>query len=217
MLRNWRKISSAGFRFSLRTRKPIAREHAIEVELPFLQSLRPDFSFVPIALATRRFEILQALGEAIAEALRAHREAVLLIASSDMNHYESDRVTRSKDQKAIARILALDPRGLFDTVMKENISMCGMGPAVTLLAAANRLGGASAELIDYATSGDVSGDRETGGGICGNGRPLRRRVQHDGRPRKGRPRFPRFEFRALRWLTCESRRGLRPSRLRAPT
>jgi MEMO1 family protein len=143
------------------------REHAIEVELPFLQSLRPDFSFVPIALATRRFEILQALGEAIAEAVRAHHEAVLLIASSDMNHYESDSVTRAKDQKAIARILALDPRGLLDTVMKENISMCGVGPAVTLLAAANRLGGSAAELIDYATSGDVSGDRERVVGYAG--------------------------------------------------
>lgn len=142
-------------------------EHAIEVELPFLQSLRPDCSFVPIVLATRRFEILLALGEAIAEVLRAHREAVVLIASSDMNHYESDRLTRIKDQKAIARILALDPRGLFDTVTKENISMCGMGPAVTLLAAANRLGGASAELIDYATSGDVSGDRERVVGYAG--------------------------------------------------
>jgi len=143
------------------------REHAIEVELPFLQSLRPDFRFVPIALAPLRFEILQALGEAIAEALRAHSDAVLLIASSDMNHYENDRVTRSKDQKAIARILALDPRGLFDTVMKENISMCGMGPAVSLLAAAKRLGGASAELIAYATSGDVSGDRERVVGYAG--------------------------------------------------
>ena len=122
---------------------------------------------MPIALATRRFAILQALGEAIAEALREHTEAVLLIASSDMNHYEHDSVTRTKDQKAIARILALDPRGLFDTVMKENISMCGMGPVVTLLAAANRLGGASAELIAYATSGDVTGDRERVVGYAG--------------------------------------------------
>jgi AmmeMemoRadiSam system protein B len=143
------------------------QEHAIEVELPFLQWLRPDFCFVPIALATRGCEILEALGEAIAEAVRAHPEAVLLIASSDMNHYESDSVTRAKDQKAIARILALDPRGLFDTVMKENISMCGIGPAVTLLAAANRLGAGSAELIDYATSGDVSGDRERVVGYAG--------------------------------------------------
>lgn len=142
-------------------------EHAIEVELPFLQSLRADCRFVPIALATRRFEILQALGEAIAEALRAHTEAVLLIASSDMNHYESDSITRTKDQQAIARILALDPRGLFDTVRQENVSMCGMGPAVTLLAAANRLGAASAELIAYATSGDVSGDRERVVGYAG--------------------------------------------------
>jgi AmmeMemoRadiSam system protein B len=142
-------------------------EHAIEVELPFLQSRRPDFSFVPIVLGTGQFEILQALGEAIARVLKAQTEAVLLIASSDMNHYENDGITRAKDHKAIAHILALDARGLFDVVMREEISMCGFGPAVTMLTAANHLGAATAELVKYATSGDVSGDRDMVVGYAG--------------------------------------------------
>jgi AmmeMemoRadiSam system protein B len=142
-------------------------EHAIEVELPFLQSQRPDFGFVPIALGIGQFEILQALGEAIAKVLKAQTDTVLLIASSDMNHYESDSITRVKDQKAISRILALDARGLFDIVTREQISMCGFGPVVTMLTALNRLGAVAPGLIKYATSGDVSGDRERVVGYAG--------------------------------------------------
>jgi len=147
------------------------KEHAIEVQLPFLQTLRSDLRFVPIALGTGQFEILEKLGEAmaevLAEVLKEQQEPVLIIASSDMNHYESDRVTRVKDHKAIDRILALDARGLFDVVMKEQISMCGFGPTVALLTAAKWLGATSADLIKYATSGDVSGDREMVVGYAG--------------------------------------------------
>ncbi|MGD0514354.1 MAG: AmmeMemoRadiSam system protein B [Terriglobales bacterium] len=142
-------------------------EHAIEVELPFLQSVRSDFTFVPIALGTGRFETLEKLGEAIADAVQAQNEKILIVASSDMNHYENDAVTRMKDHKAIERILALDARGLFDVVMKEEISMCGFGPTVVMLTATKRLGATKAELIKYATSGDVSGDREMVVGYAG--------------------------------------------------
>jgi AmmeMemoRadiSam system protein B len=142
-------------------------EHAIEVELPFLQAQRPDFTFVPIALGTGEFEVLEKLGEAVAGAVQAQAERILIVASSDMNHYENDAVTRIKDHKAIERMLALDARGLFDVVMREEISMCGFGPAVVMLTAAKRLGATSAELIKYATSGDVSGDREMVVGYAG--------------------------------------------------
>ncbi len=142
-------------------------EHAIEVELPFLQVSRPDFIFVPIALGTGQFEILEKLGEAIANVIEAQADKILIVASSDMNHYENDTVTRMKDHKAIEQILALDPRGLFDVVMREEISMCGFGPTVAMLTAAKRLGANSAELVKYATSGDVSGDREMVVGYAG--------------------------------------------------
>ena len=142
-------------------------EHAIEVELPFLQVIRPGTKFVPIAVGTGRLLLLEHLGEAVATVVEAYVQPVLIIASSDMNHYEDDSITRVKDRKAIDQILALDPRGLYETVMNESISMCGFGPAVAMLTAVKRLGAQKAELVQYATSGDVSGDRETVVGYAG--------------------------------------------------
>jgi AmmeMemoRadiSam system protein B len=84
-----------------------------------------------------------------------------------MNHYENDTLTRVKDHRAIERILTLDPRGLHEVVTQQGISMCGLGPAVVMLTAARRLGATSAELIRYATSGDISGDRQMVVGYAG--------------------------------------------------
>lgn len=153
----------------LLTEDPTAHsaEHAAEVELPFLQVRHPHSSFVPIALGTAYFEPLEALGHAIAEVVRAQSEPVLVVASSDMNHYESDQVTRIKDHKAIEPILRLDARGLYDTVMNEDISMCGFGPTVAMITAARDLRATRAELVRYATSGDVSGDRDKVVGYAG--------------------------------------------------
>jgi hypothetical protein len=142
-------------------------EHAIEVQLPFLQARRGDLSFVPIVVGTSNFEILRKLGEALADAISEQTERVLIIASSDMNHYESDAITRIKDHKAIERVLALDARGLWEVVMNEDVSMCGFGPAIAMLTAAKRLGATTAELVKYATSGDVSGDRDQVVGYAG--------------------------------------------------
>ncbi len=142
-------------------------EHAAEVELPFLLLRQPELRFVPIALGTGQFEALEQLGKALAHVIAAQKDPVLIVASSDMNHYESDTVTRAKDHRAIERILTLDPRGLFDVVTQQNISMCGFGPAVAMLTAARELGAKSAELVKYATSGDVSGDRDTVVGYAG--------------------------------------------------
>lgn len=134
-------------------------EHAIEVELPFLQTIRRDIQFVPITVGTSRPLLLEKLGEAVAQVIRESTEPVLIIASSDMNHYEDDATTRVKDRKAINQILALDPGGLYDTIINESISMCGFGPAVAMLVAAKLLGAKQAELVEYATSGDINGDR----------------------------------------------------------
>jgi AmmeMemoRadiSam system protein B len=142
-------------------------EHALEVQLPFLQLLDPEFRFVPVTVGTGNFEVLSALGIAIGNTLEQQRERVLIIASSDMNHYESDAVTRVKDQRAIEQLLALDPRGLYDVVRDGNISMCGYGPAVAMLTATRKLGASKAELIRYATSGDVSGDKDVVVGYAG--------------------------------------------------
>lgn len=142
-------------------------EHAIEVELPFLQVLQPDAKFVPIAIGTGQLVLLVKLGEAIAGVVQSRQQPVLVIASSDMNHYEDDATTRIKDRKAIDKILALDAEGLYETVIRESISMCGFGPAVTMLTAARKLGAKQAELVQYATSGDTSGDRDMVVGYAG--------------------------------------------------
>ena len=144
-----------------------AREHSLEVQLPFLQKIGRDFRFVPVVLATDRYGAMEELGRAVAQAVSAQREPVLVIASSDMNHYESDAVTRAKDENAIARILALDPRGLYDTVRGEGITMCGYAATVAMLVAARELGAKEATLVRYATSGDVNGERDEVVGYAG--------------------------------------------------
>jgi len=142
-------------------------EHSLEVQLPFLQRLAGEFSFVPIALGTVQLSELEHLGRAMAEVLKAQAEPVLIVASSDMNHYESDAVTRVKDRKALDKLLALDARGLYNTVRRESITMCGFGPAVAMLAAARELAATRAELVRYATSGDITGERDEVVGYAG--------------------------------------------------
>lgn len=142
-------------------------EHATEVELPFLQIRRPKLRFVPVALGTSQFEMLEQLGDAIADVIAAQNEDVLIVASSDMNHYESDAITRIKDHSAIEPILNLDARALYDAVIQQHISMCGFGPAIAMLTATKKLGATSAELVKYATSGDISGDRDLVVGYAG--------------------------------------------------
>jgi len=142
-------------------------EHSLEVQLPFLQVLAPDFSFVPVALGTARFENLVAVGEAIARVLETAKEDVLLLTTSDLNHYEDDVTTRVKDHKAIDQLLARDARGLYDTCRNEDISMCGLGPAAAMLTALNALGAKKSDLVKYATSADVSGDRDSVVGYAG--------------------------------------------------
>jgi hypothetical protein len=142
-------------------------EHATEVELPFLLVRQPKLRFVPITIGTSRFELLDRLGEVLASTIAAEKNDILIVASSDMNHYESDAITRIKDHQAIERILTLDPHGLYDIVTQQAISMCGFGPAVAMLTAARKLGARSADLVKYATSGDISGDRERVVGYAG--------------------------------------------------
>ena len=143
-------------------------EHALEVQLPFMRHVAgSEITFVPITVGTDRWADLLALGGAIADVVEKVAPNALIIASSDMNHYESDAITRVKDGKAIDRVLDLDPRGLYDVVNEEDISMCGYGPATAMLIAAQKLGVSKAELVKYATSADVSGDFDRVVGYAG--------------------------------------------------
>ncbi len=134
------------------------REHSIEVQLPFIIELSPDARIVPVTMMTDSLETCRILGESLADVIDSSGYDVTIVASSDMTHYEEDSYARSLDRIAIDRILALDPEGLFNVVINKNISMCGFGPATTMLFAAKKLGAQRAELVKYMTSGDISGD-----------------------------------------------------------
>lgn len=133
-------------------------EHSLEVQVPFLQHCRPDVRIVPICLGFGDYERCRLLGEGLARAIGEFGEDVLLVASSDMTHYESADAARAKDEQAIAELLALNPEGLLRVCRQKSITMCGVIPAAVMLAAAKSLGATRAELVRYATSGDVTGD-----------------------------------------------------------
>jgi len=144
-----------------------AQEHSLEVQLPFLQHLLARFAFVPITLGSVSVAELEELGEGLARAIAACGRRVLIVASSDMNHYEPDSRTREKDRAAIERILELDGRGLYDVLRRTGNTMCGYGPVIAMLSAARRLGAAKAGLVRYATSADAGGPREQVVGYAG--------------------------------------------------
>jgi len=135
-----------------------ANEHSLEVEVPFLQHVNPDVQIVPIALSSISERMLEELGKAIAETIKNAGKEILIVASTDMNHYESQSRTVEKDQLAIERVQALDPEGLLTTCGQHHISMCGVVPTAITIQACKKLGAKKATLVKHATSGDVSGD-----------------------------------------------------------
>jgi AmmeMemoRadiSam system protein B len=142
-------------------------EHSLEVQLPFIAHFAREAKIVPLTIMAAALEECSALGEGIASALKSADYPVVIVASSDMSHYVSDATARKKDTMAIERILGLDPEGLFETVRKERISMCGFLPAVAMLFSAKALGAREAKLVRYATSGEVSGDYDHVVGYAG--------------------------------------------------
>jgi AmmeMemoRadiSam system protein B len=143
------------------------REHSLEVQLPFLQALRPEVAIVPICVGVPDLGLCRALGEAIAAIAAEVEEPPLLLASSDMNHYEARTIGRRKDALALARIEALDAEGLFAAVHAESISMCGYLPATALLFAARAAGVATAAVVARRDSGDETGDATSVVGYAG--------------------------------------------------
>lgn len=143
------------------------REHSLEVQLPFLQYLKNDIRIVPICLADYSLEVCRALGAGIAKAIAACPVPALVLASSDMTHYESKASAREKDNLAIKHILNLAPESLMSTVTSQEISMCGSGPTAVMLFAVKALGAVKAELTMYDTSGSVTGDDHSVVGYAG--------------------------------------------------
>lgn len=146
-----------------------AHEHSIEVQLPFLQFLNHDFKIVPIAISYADLDAYVEAGKAIARAVKGLNIAgeVMIIASSDMTHYESQEAAKKKDSIAIEAMLELDEARLVGKVSELGITMCGFAPAAIMIAAVKDLGARSARLVKYQTSGDVTGDRSSVVGYAG--------------------------------------------------
>jgi hypothetical protein len=144
-------------------------EHSLEVELPIMQYFKSDFQIVPIAFLFEETEVLAELGKAIAEAIRGRglEGNALIVASSDMTHYEPQLRAEENDRRAIEAILALDENRLLSAAERFNISMCGLVPAYVMLVCAKALGAKSGKLVKYATSGDVTGDKSSVVGYAG--------------------------------------------------
>lgn len=144
-------------------------EHSIEVGLALLQYFRRDFTFVPIVIAGNEFENYRQLGREIASVIKQARleKDTLLIASSDMTHYEEASAAKKKDNLAIESMLALDESQLWSRIHQYDISMCGYGPAIVMLSYAKELGAKSAELVSYQNSGEATGDYSSVVGYAG--------------------------------------------------
>lgn len=137
-----------------------SEEHSLEVELPILQYFRKDFKIVPIAIKTDDLGMLKETAQELASVISANnlKDSVMFIASSDLTHYEPQRIAQKKDSLAIEAISSLDENKLEEVVKEFSISMCGFAPVAVLIKAAKLLGAGKGELIKYQTSGDSTGD-----------------------------------------------------------
>ena len=135
-----------------------SREHSIEVQVPFLQYVLGEFKVLPICILDQSLETCIEVGGALAEALKNYR-SFLLVASTDLTHYEPDEIAKQKDEMALQRIVELDIEGLYEVIRRHEISMCGYGPVAAVLEASKRLGASESEVLRHATSGDITGDR----------------------------------------------------------
>jgi len=144
-------------------------EHSLEVELPFLQYFKDTLEIIPIVVASDNIERLKEVGIAVAKAIEDSVlcDSTLIIASSDMTHYEPQNQALKKDKEAINAILEMDEYRLMDTVKKLNISMCGYAPSIIMLTAAKLLGAKKSILVKYETSAETNGDKESVVGYAG--------------------------------------------------
>ncbi len=142
-------------------------EHSLEVMLPFLLRMRSDVEIVPIILGGLGLNDALTLGDELAKVLAREEEEVLLLASSDMNHFESAAETERLDHLAIAAMEDYAPERLYQVVRDNRITMCGVLPVIAVMRAARRLGASTCELVKYGHSGQVNGDNSRVVGYAG--------------------------------------------------
>ena len=141
------------------------REHSLEMQLPFVARLLPGVPIVPLVMGYQQRDTAMALGDALARVIMSYRTRnpgdILLVASSDLSHYEDAATASRLDASVVGYVEALDADGLMDALEREPRHACGGGPMVSVLRAAARLGGTRARVLRYADSGDVSGDKSS--------------------------------------------------------
>ncbi len=156
-----------------------SKEHSLEIQLPFLQTVLHSFTLTPVIMGSMRYDFCVQLAEAIAETCR--RKRVLIIASSDLSHYYPYEEATRLDRVCLDRIDALDPEGLATDVEQQRTQACGAGPLITTMLATARLGADRGKVLNYANSGDVSGDRT---GVVGYAAAAIYRSDKDGEAEK---------------------------------
>lgn len=142
-------------------------EHSLEVQVPFLQYLKKEFTLLPFVVSHIPYSDCVNTGKEIAAAISQYNKPVLMVASTDMTHYESRKSASRKDHLALEHIISLNPEGLYNTVVDQHISMCGIMPTTIALVTAIELGATKAELIRYTDSGETSGDTQQVVGYAG--------------------------------------------------
>lgn len=133
-------------------------EHSLEVQIPFLQYFQPHFSIVPIILSGDSLSLSESVANGIVSGIKEQNEKILIIASTDLTHYQTQSIANEQDNRIIEKIIALDPKGLLELVTEDGLSMCGYLPVTTAILATKLLGAKSVKLVKYMTSGDVSGE-----------------------------------------------------------
>lgn len=131
-------------------------EHSLEIELPFLQRVLGEFRLIPLALVDQSYALAQRLGQALAELLAGQK--ALLVASSDLSHFYPQTIARRLDQTVLDAVARFDPAEVIAAEEKGTGFACGRGAIATVMIAARQLGADTAQIVGYATSGDVTGD-----------------------------------------------------------
>jgi len=142
-------------------------EHSLEVQVPFLQEMQPNLAIVPLVISHISFPMCERVANVLAESIKESGKDILIVASSDMTHYESRRIATQKDSLALDKLLGLDPAGLYQIVVDKGITMCGFIPATIALLASLQCGAQQARLVRYTDSGEVSGDTDQVVGYAG--------------------------------------------------
>lgn len=143
-------------------------EHSLEVQLPFLQILQPKLSIVPIAISHISYPVLDEISLALAEIIKQRGTSdILIVASSDMTHYEPREIADKKDHYVLKKLADMDPNILYRSITGHQISMCGIMPVTAALITAKELGATKTELIRYTDSGETTGDTSQVVGYAG--------------------------------------------------